>query len=106
MTININPDDVKLFEENRFTKDQVGATVNHYREQGLSDDDIQAKMNEKLNQFKGETPTLPHIQLDEDGNNTVLQGGISYNDFVNSKDKISDDVKKLSTKRRIISFLN
>jgi hypothetical protein len=79
MTVNINSDDVKLFEENGFTKEQVGATVNHYREQGLSDDAIQAKMNDRLNQFRGQEPTLPLVQMDENGNNTVLQGGVSKN---------------------------
>lgn len=86
MTININPDDVKLFEENGFTKEQVGATVNHYREQGLSDDDIQLRMNDKLNQFRNKsddvmnTPLVEDIQLNEDGTRKkVLQGGISYN---------------------------
>lgn len=86
MTININPDDVKLFEENGFTKEQVGATVNHYREQGLSDDDIQLRMNDKLNQFRNKTddvmntPLVEDIQLNEDGTRKkVLQGSVRKN---------------------------
>ena len=55
--INISADDAKLFEQNGFTKEQVGATINHYREQGLSDEDIQARMNDKINSFKTSTQT-------------------------------------------------
>lgn len=53
--INITAEDVKLFEQNGFTREQVGATIQHYREQGLSDNDIQAKMNAKIGEFKGNT---------------------------------------------------
>lgn len=53
--INISADDAKLFEQNGFTKEQVRATVQHYREQGLSDDDIQLKMNNRISEFKGVT---------------------------------------------------
>lgn len=74
MTVNINPDDVKLFEENGFSKEQVGATVNHYREQGLSDDDIQIKMNNRLAELKGNNLAVP-----QNDDNTVLQGGVTKN---------------------------
>ena len=50
--INITAEDAKLFEQNGFTKEQVGATINHYREQGLSDEDIQARMNAKIGEFR------------------------------------------------------
>ena len=50
--INISPEDAKLFEQNGFTKDKVRATVQHYREQGFSDEDIQTKMNDKISSFK------------------------------------------------------
>ena len=56
--INITAEDAKLFEQNGFTREQVGATVRHYREQGLSDDDIQAKMNERISQFKSAAPEI------------------------------------------------
>lgn len=48
MTIYINEEDKKLFEQNGFNQQSVGNTVNHYRSQGLSDDDIQAKINQRL----------------------------------------------------------
>ena len=36
--ININNEDAKLFESKGFNKEKVGATIEHYRLQGLSDD--------------------------------------------------------------------
>lgn len=49
--INISAEDAKLFQDNGFTKEQIGATINHYRQQGLSDDDIQLKINDRLSSF-------------------------------------------------------
>lgn len=53
--INISAEDAKLFQDNGFTKEQIGATIQHYRSQGLSDDDIQVKINDRLNTF-GKAP--------------------------------------------------
>ncbi len=53
--INISAEDAKLFQDNGFTKEQIGATINHYRQQGLSDDDIQLKINDRLSSF-GKAP--------------------------------------------------
>lgn len=53
--INISAEDAKLFQDNGFTKEQIGATINHYRSQGLSDDDIQVKINDRLSSF-GKAP--------------------------------------------------
>lgn len=55
--INISEDDVKVFKQNGFTKEQIGATVNHYRKMGLSDDEIQTKINNKINSFDVEGKT-------------------------------------------------
>lgn len=53
--INISAEDAKLFQDNGFTKEQIGATIEHYRSQGLSDDDIQVKINDRLSSF-GKAP--------------------------------------------------
>lgn len=53
--INISAEDAKLFQDNGFTKEQIGATIQHYRSQGLSDDDIQVKINDRLSSF-GKAP--------------------------------------------------
>ena len=58
--IIVSEEDKKLFEQNGFTKDQVQATVEHYRAQGLSDNDIQNKINAQILNFRGnEQPSQP-----------------------------------------------
>ena len=56
--INISAEDAKLFEQNGFTKEQVGATIQHYREQGLSDEDIQARMNARIGELRSNASPL------------------------------------------------
>ena len=50
--ITVNEEDKKLFEQNGFTYEDVGNTINHYRQEGLSDDDIQLKINNRISEFK------------------------------------------------------
>lgn len=49
--INITPEEVKIFEKNGFSKNKVGETINHYRQQGLSDDEIRTKIDNQLSNF-------------------------------------------------------
>ena len=49
--INISAEEAKLFQDNGFSKEQIGNTINHYRKQGLSDDEIQQKIKAKLGSF-------------------------------------------------------
>jgi len=53
MTINLDAEQAKLFTDNGYTKEQVSSTVNHYRSQGLSDDQIQSKINDKITTLQG-----------------------------------------------------
>lgn len=53
MAVTISQEDTLLFEQHGFSKEQVGATVDHYRQEGLSDDDIQLKLNNRINEWKG-----------------------------------------------------
>lgn len=48
MAVNLSEEDAQLFIKNGFSREQVGETVNHYRSQGLSDEDIQAKLNARV----------------------------------------------------------
>lgn len=57
MTIYINEEDKKLFEQNGFNQQSVGDTVNHYRSMGMSDDEIQGKINQRLEGWR--TPAVP-----------------------------------------------
>ena len=61
MTINISAEDTKLFEENGYTYSDVNNTVTHYRNIGLSDEEIQTKINDRINVFKTGNKDLPVI---------------------------------------------
>jgi len=88
MTINISPEDTKLFEQNGFSKEQVGATVEHYRQQGMSDDDIQAKMDSRINEWKSSG------NFDPEGNQVKpLEGGVSF-DWNNAEQAIKENPAK------------
>lgn len=50
--INLTEEEANLFVENGYSKEQVGATVDHYRQQGLSDDKIQEKINQRISEWK------------------------------------------------------
>lgn len=52
MAIYINEDDAKLFQQNGFSYDDVNDTVEHYRESGIKDDEIQKKIDARITQFK------------------------------------------------------
>ncbi len=69
MPIYIEEQDKQLFEKNGFTYDDVKNTIDHYRGQGLSDDDIQGKINKRLEEWK--TPKQSFIDfLGENLNNS------------------------------------
>jgi len=52
MTITVTAEDAELFEQNGYSYDNVNETVQHYRSAGLSDDEIQLKINNRVNEFR------------------------------------------------------
>jgi hypothetical protein len=85
MAINISPENAQLFEENGYDYDSVKSTIEHYREQGISDEEIQSKINTKIKSFsptqKGEEGSQKTKQVETStGNKTSakkLSGGVS-----------------------------
>lgn len=51
MTVYINENDVKLFQDNGFNYDDINNTVEHYRSSGLKDNEIQEKINKRITEF-------------------------------------------------------
>lgn len=51
MSVELTKDELKLFEDNGITKDNILSTVNKYRNDGLQDDEIQKRIYNKLNSF-------------------------------------------------------
>jgi hypothetical protein len=70
MTVNLSEEDAQLFIKNGFSREQVGETVNHYRSQGLSDEDIQSKLNARVAGWKA--PQQP-VQPRETSQQTITQ---------------------------------
>lgn len=52
MTVTISDEYTKLFEQNGYSYDDMQASVNHYRDMGLSDNEIQAKIDNRISEFK------------------------------------------------------
>ena len=57
MPVNITQDEMDIFSKNGISEDNIKATVNNYRADGLNDDEIRAKFDKKLYSFK--TPNSP-----------------------------------------------
>ena len=51
MAVNITNEELDLFNKNGFTDDDVRATVENYRSQGLDDNAIRAKVQAKLDSW-------------------------------------------------------
>ena len=68
--INIKEEDTKIFEQNGFSQEDVGNTVNHYRQQGMSDNDIQKKINLRLEMMKHPENVTPYMQIANNPNLT------------------------------------
>jgi energy-coupling factor transporter ATP-binding protein EcfA2 len=54
MAVNITNEELDLFNKNGFTDDDVRATVENYRSQGLDDNAIRAKVQSKLDSWSAE----------------------------------------------------
>lgn len=55
MAVEITQDELDIFSKNGITEDDIRNTVNAYRDEGVSDKDIRAKFDVKLNSFKNQT---------------------------------------------------
>lgn len=63
MPVNITQDEMDIFSKNGISEDNIKATVNNYRADGLNDDEIRAKFDKKLHSFK----------TDSDGNEYPIE---------------------------------
>lgn len=51
MTVDISNDELQQFQDNGITQDDIKNTVDYYRNEGLSDEEIRAKVDTKLKSF-------------------------------------------------------
>lgn len=79
MPVNVSNEEMKIFNDNGISVDQVKHTVNLYRQDGLSDNEIRTKIDTKMSELQNQ------LQVDVDnqsqGNNSsrVLTGSVSKN---------------------------
>lgn len=79
MSVVIKDDELELFNQNGVTQDQIANTVNTYRNQGLSDEDIRSKVDIKLNEYRSsmQQPSQPEQNI----TNNTLSGGVQQDKF-------------------------
>ena len=58
MAVTITDEELDLFNKNGFTDDDVRATVENYRSQGLDDNAIRAKVQSKIDSWN----TYQHVK--------------------------------------------
>ena len=78
MAVKITEDMHKVFMDNGFTEDDIAHTVNHYRKQGQSDDEIFNNLNTKYNSLKPKEVKTVEPQKETE-TTKVLEGGVSQN---------------------------
>lgn len=61
MAVNITNEELDLFNKNGFTDDDVRATVENYRSQGLDDNAIKAKVQSKLDSWSAPQETKKEV---------------------------------------------
>lgn len=104
MTIYINEEDKKLFEQNGYNQQSVGDTVNHYRSIGLSDDEIQGKINQRLEGWRTPIQKQP-IKTDYTYPNQDLTG-ISPEEFKKNVDSLYNIPQVPMPKRNNAGYSN
>lgn len=75
MPVNITDEELDIFNQNGFTDDDVKATVENYRSQGLDDVAIRTKIDDRLSSWANTQPA----QTEQSEQPTFIQGGISKN---------------------------
>lgn len=75
MAVNITQDELDLFGKNGISENDIQNTVNAYRQEGVSDDDIRAKFDTKLNNFRLEGGIKVYNQSPNPIRNALRQAG-------------------------------
>lgn len=90
MTVDISNDELQQFYDNGITQDDIKNTVDYYRNEGLSDEQIRAKIDTKLNEFDG---------FSGDGTEEKpFQAGVSKFNWQDMPDKIKTNPQETGLK--------
>lgn len=110
MPVNISDEEMKIFNDNGISVDQVRDTVNLYRKDGLNDDEIRAKIDVKMQNFHHQAQSDNINQNQEQETITpqdgVITGGIAQNvkTYLDKKGRVhyenEDDTSKMNWFKR------
>lgn len=84
MPVLLTQDEINTFEKNGVSSDDIQYTVDYYRSNGISDDVIRTKIDDKLNVY--------YNNYAREHQQPVLKGSVSYNDIL-VNDKLSREEK-------------
>lgn len=90
MSVYLSDDELQQFQDNGITQDDIKNTVDYYRNEGLSDEQIRAKIDTKLNEFDG---------FSGDGTEEKpFQAGVSKFNWQDMPDKIKTNPQETGLK--------
>lgn len=104
MTVNISNDELQQFYDNGITQDDIKNTVDYYRNEGLSDEQIRAKVDTKLKSFNPQkNADMPQNYSSEDSGepltpqNGMITGGVTF-DWNKAKEDIKTNPQETGQK--------
>ena len=98
--ITVSPEDVILFEQNGFTENDIKESVYHHRANGLSDDEIQGKINNRIAEFKktSQNQKAFNSTLELDRNNNYVKTGDYDLDRLSASFFTPEELKEIDSK--------
>lgn len=104
MTVDISNDELQQFYDNGITQDDIKNTVDYYRNEGLSDEQIRAKVDTKLKSFNPQkNADMPQDYSSEDSGepltpqNGMITGGVTF-DWNKAKEDIKTNPQETGQK--------
>lgn len=95
MGVEITQDELNIFSKNGISEDDIRNTVNSYRSEGVSDEEIRAKFDTKLNSFQNPTQSenISNNQKTSESPEDETQGNYTFENGVLKGGGVSHNVR-------------
>lgn len=95
MGVEITQDELNIFSKNGISEDDIRNTVNSYRSEGVSDEEIRAKFDKKLNSFQNPTQSesISNNQKTSESPENETQGKYTFENGVLKGGGVSHNVR-------------
>lgn len=96
MSVYLSDDELQQFQDNGITQDDIKNTVDYYRNEGLSDEEIRAKVDTKLKSFNTQNFENNNSQdnsSEDSGEPLTPQNGMITGGITFDWDKAKEDIK-------------